>query len=456
MLANPPFNVDKIDATKVESDKRRLPFGLPGVNKEGRVSNGNYVWISYFYSYLNPQGRAGFVMSAQASSAGNDEKTVRRKLIETGHVDVMVSIRGGFFYTRTVPCELWFFDKNKRAAGSPRPSDGRMVRSEGKPPRALNDHDHVLMLDARHVHRQVNRTVYDFSPEQLHNLSAIVWLYRGERERFLDLADDHLDRAIFAAQRCFEPGTGEAPALTALLTALIAFHEAIGPVCETFPDNSAEESLAAQAHQALSDLSDHAAAFEVAGDSARRHANKRSDTCTVTALRDTLENRTAGLAATAHTLAHEAAEAVKLATRLADSLASSGGESGRRPGEEAFDLRAIRRLAKDLDAPRQAAVAALEQVRYFHRHAEWLLHRFPDAEFCDVPGLCKAATRAEIEAADWSLTPGRCVGVAAVEEDEDFDFDETMRGIDTAVEDLNREAVKLAKTIHQNFVALGV
>jgi type I restriction enzyme M protein len=137
LMANPPFNVDKIDATKVKEDKRRLPFGLPGVNPQGRVSNGNYVWISYFYSYLNPQGRAGFVMSAQASSAGGEEKTVRRKLIETGHVDVMVAIRGGFFYTRTVPCELWFLDKNKPAcpspaSGSPRPSDGRGVRGEGR------------------------------------------------------------------------------------------------------------------------------------------------------------------------------------------------------------------------------------------------------------------------------------------------------------------------------------
>jgi type I restriction enzyme M protein len=311
------------------------------------------------------------------------------------------------------------------------------------------------MLDARHVHRQVNRTVYDFSPEQLANLTAIVWLYRGERERFLGLLDQHLDRAIFAAQHCFEPATGEAQPLPELLRALAAFHEAAAPLCEALPEHSAEAALAAQAHQALSDLSDHAAVFETAGDSARRHANKRPDKFTVAALRDTLENITAGLAATAHTLAHEAAEAVKLATRFADSLAPNGGEGARRAGEGA-DLRALRRLVKDLDSPRQAAVAALEQVRYFHRHAEWLLHRFPDAEFCDVPGLCKAATRAEIEAADWSLTPGRYVGVAAVEEDEDFDFDETMRGIDTAVEDLNREAVKLAKTIHQNFVALGL
>ena len=114
VMANPPFNVDEIDADKVKKDPR-LPFGLPGSNKKGKVSNGNYVWISYFYSYLNEKGRAGFVMSSQASSAGRDEAKVRRKLVESGDVDIMIAIRSNFFYTRTVPCELWFLNRAKNA-----------------------------------------------------------------------------------------------------------------------------------------------------------------------------------------------------------------------------------------------------------------------------------------------------------------------------------------------------
>ncbi|MCH8184464.1 MAG: SAM-dependent DNA methyltransferase, partial [Proteobacteria bacterium] len=112
VMANPPFNVDEVDAEKVKGDPR-LPFGLPGVNKAKKVSNGNYLWISYFWSYLNDKGRAGFVMSSQASSAGHGEAEVRRKIVETGDVDVMIAIRSNFFYTRTVPCELWFFDRGK-------------------------------------------------------------------------------------------------------------------------------------------------------------------------------------------------------------------------------------------------------------------------------------------------------------------------------------------------------
>ncbi len=144
VMANPPFNVDMVDAEKIKDD-RRLPFGLPGVNKAKKVANGNYLWISYFYSYLGPKGRAGFVMSSQASSAGHGEAEVRRKLVETGDVDVMVSIRSNFFYTRTVPCELWHFDKGK--------PEGRR--------------DQVLMIDARNIYRKVTRKIYDFTPEQL-------------------------------------------------------------------------------------------------------------------------------------------------------------------------------------------------------------------------------------------------------------------------------------------------
>ena len=184
VMANPPFNVDKIDAGKVRTDPR-LPFGLPGVNRKQKVGNGNYVWISYFHSYLNETGRAGFVMSSQASSAGGAE--VWRRLVETGDVEVMIAVRSNFFYTRTVPCEFWFMNRAK-------PDTRR-----GK----------VLMLDARHVCRKVTRKIYDFSPEQQQNLLAVVWLYRGQTARFLDLvaraADAHtLMQAIARANRVAE------------------------------------------------------------------------------------------------------------------------------------------------------------------------------------------------------------------------------------------------------------
>jgi len=175
VMANPPFNVDEVDAEKVKGDKR-LPFGLPGVNKTKRVSNANYLWLSYFYAYLNETGRAGVVMSSQASSAGRDEATVRQKLVETGAVDVMIDIRSNFFYTRTVPCQLWFFDRAKELDATRR--------------------DHVLMIDTRNIFRKISRSVCDFSPEQQKNIAAIVWLYRGRADRFLALVAFYLDEAV--------------------------------------------------------------------------------------------------------------------------------------------------------------------------------------------------------------------------------------------------------------------
>lgn len=198
VMANPPFNVDLVDAVKAEEDKRRLPFGLPGVNKAKKVSNGNYLWISYFWSYLNKKGRAGFVMSSQASSAGHGEKVVRQKIVETGDVDVMISIRSNFFYTRTVPCELWHFDRDK-------PADRR---------------DKVLMLDARNVYRKVTRKIYDFSPEQMQNLAAIVWLYRGQQDRYLALVRDYLGLVCTESR--------------AIPVALIAFDTRLAELCGRF------------------------------------------------------------------------------------------------------------------------------------------------------------------------------------------------------------------------------
>ena len=223
VMANPPFNVDEIDADKVKSDPR-LPFGLPGVNKKEKVSNGNYVWISYFYSYLSDKGRAGFVMSSQASSAGGGEAKVRQKLVETGDVDIMIAIRSNFFYTRAVPCELWFFNRDKLKAHK----------------------DKVLMLDARNVYRKLTRKIYDFSPEQQQNLQAIVWLYRGETDRYLQLVSQYLGKVVDEAQACFEledETDNSAQPLPNYADALKALRKILAPYLKELPPLPPGEQL---------------------------------------------------------------------------------------------------------------------------------------------------------------------------------------------------------------------
>ena len=151
VMANPPFNVDKVKAESCES-AGRLPFGLPGVNKSKEVGNANYLWISYFYAYLNETGRAGFVMASSATDSQGRDKDIRQKLVETGHVDVMVSVGNNFFYTKSLPCSLWFFDKGKD----------------------VERLDKVLFIDARNYYTVVDRTLNEWTDWQLKNLNAIV------------------------------------------------------------------------------------------------------------------------------------------------------------------------------------------------------------------------------------------------------------------------------------------
>ena len=168
VMANPPFNVDKVKAESCESAKR-LPFGMPGINKNKEVGNGNYLWISYFYSYLNERGRAGFVMASSATDSQGKDKDIRQQLVETGHVDVMISVGNNFFYTKSLPCSLWFFDKGKQ--------------EEIK--------DKVLFIDARNYYTVVDRTLNEWSEWQLKNLNAMVWLYRGEVEKYHALLEEY-------------------------------------------------------------------------------------------------------------------------------------------------------------------------------------------------------------------------------------------------------------------------
>lgn len=179
VMANPPFNVDKVKAESCESAKR-LPFGLPSINKNKEVGNANYLWISYFYSYLNETGRAGFVMASSATDSQGKDKTIRESLVKTGHVDVMLSVGNNFFYTKSLPCSLWFFDKGK----------ADLIK------------DKVLFIDVRNYYTVVDRTLNEWSDWQLKNLNAIVWLYRGELDKYSVLLNEY--RTVLGSDKAFQ------------------------------------------------------------------------------------------------------------------------------------------------------------------------------------------------------------------------------------------------------------
>jgi type I restriction enzyme M protein len=157
VMANPPFNVDRIDKERLKDDRARFPFGMP------RTDNGNYIWIQRFYSALKANGRAGFVMANSASDARASELEIRKKLIKTGAVEVMIAIGSNFFYTVSLPCTLWFFNKSK-------PNTARQKK--------------VLFIDARNLYRQISKAHRDFAPEQLEFIANIARLYRGDQPEF--------------------------------------------------------------------------------------------------------------------------------------------------------------------------------------------------------------------------------------------------------------------------------
>ena len=341
----------------------------------------------------------------------------------------MISIRSNFFYTRTVPCELWFFDRGKAA--------GRR--------------DTVLMLDARNVFRKVTRKINDFSPEQAKNLAAILWLYRGQQERFLALVKDYLGRVCTESEAVPAVLTPFEETLADLRRRFDAFLKAVTK--SVVLDAEKKQALA----DALAELREAATLYEADAEKllASLHAFDKKYT---KALPD--QNNAQHATREAFDPIAEAARGlvkqVDLLYKLSARVADLGGELATDEAVgPAYDRRGAGRLVKQLDEARRTAIEQLKLVAYVHRQVAWLQERFPDAKLREVPGLVKLVTTAEIEAADWSLTPGRYVGVAPQEEDDDFDFEQTLRDIHTELADLNKEAAELAATIQENFKDLG-
>ncbi len=449
VMANPPFNVDGVDTKKVEAqvdEAGRLPFGLPGTNaKTGAISNANSLWIQYFYAYLNDTGRAGFVMASSASDAGNKDRDIREQLVKTGHVDVMMAIGNKFFYTRSLPCTLWFFDKGK--------------------PQDLQDQ--VLMIDARNVYHVVSARSHVFTDDQLANLNAIVWLYRGEREKFIALVARYqrqVDDWLAAIPARIEADTA---AVQALALPLQAF--ASQATLAELNANQAEDAQITQAQldafkmdlaaaQAETHAADSIAALLTACTQARAVIAQAdlSDHAAQVALQVTLDAVGPQLKATGKLFEARHKQWLKLLDSAEKQL--------RVRQSKAFDGKAARDAkravlpadSKKNEAPtvRDAVLDALKQAAYFIHQVHWLHSRFPQALFEDVAGLCKAVSVEDIAANDYSLTPGRYVGVAAAAEDDEDDFAETLRGIQAELAELNDKAVELAARIAGNFKEL--
>ena len=416
VMANPPFNVDGVDKGKdvVKKDPRLMLDGKVNLPKN---DNANYLWIQYFYNYLKPTGRAGFVMASSASDAGHSEKDIREKLVKTGAVDVMMAIGNNFFYTRSLPCTLWFFDRAKE-------KDKRKK-------------DKVLMLDARKIYRKVTSKVNDFSPEQLQNLICIVNLYRGNTKKFETTIKNYLETSASLAKETAE----------ATLKLQKQFQK-VHKVVSDFADKFSKENKDAKSFVENLILEDVKGLYD--------QQNKL-----ISGIQK-VKPTSKSLEIVAHLCKILRKPQDKLIKQLLDAISTAAKEFQLSKIKEwkELELKEQLDLLKELQQqlsgnPEDGEPGLLHETEYFWKQTHWLETRFPEKVYTDVEGLCKVVSQTEIEAKDWSLSPGRYVGVDTTTED-DFDFEERLSEIHIELEGLNEEAISLAKAISGNYKELAI
>lgn len=448
VMSNPPFNVDGVSPEKVKTDSRLFTQKkIPGIAaKTKAVSNANYLWIQYFYSYLNQRGRAGFVMASSASDAGHGEKEIREELIATQAVDMIISIGTNFFYTKSLPCTLWFFDKGKPAERQ----------------------DKVLMIDARNIYRVVTRKIRDFSEEQLQNITAIAWLYRTQESRYLGLVGDYLNKTHQEAGTIEGALTQLESPLTKLTQLLHTFSNSLGaslPLLKELPEveglvaediaNQNIETFRASLQELQVGIQEFTAAKKDLIGELQVHLAwfvTHVESLSTNEAQKECAARFVPFIPQLKTLQKHINEVHKLATRAVE-LAEKKLEARK---QDIWDGKEVKKQRDVLDIVRDTAISAIKSTLYMKAQVTWLQTRFPEAVFVDVPGLCKVVTRDEIVQQDSSLTPGRYVGVSALDGEDEADVEERLREIHLELASLNEEAVELAASIAANFEELTI
>ena len=408
VMANPPFNVDDVSVAVVEKDPRFNTYGIPR-NKtklkkadEGKetVPNANYLWINLFATSLKPQGRAALVMANSASDARHSEADIRQALIEANLIYGMLTMPSNMFYTVTLPATLWFFDKAK--------ADER-----------------ILFIDARNVFTQIDRAHREFSDEQVANIAIISQLHKGRRDRFVAVVD-----------RYFEQGVASLHAHDANLEALCA------QLFEALDDPAHRRSVTDLKKQwkTLAKLEDRYAAYL---DSS--HAVKPPTLDAHNTAQHKLHAAFAPFFAALHA-------GLKALDKTLRQLEKQQADAAQAEGKRGSADRKTRALKTALDT----LYTEVKHTEMWFAHVQWLQARFPKAQYEDVTGLCKLATRAEVAEQDWSLNPGRYVGVV-IEEDgkTEEEFISGLLEMNAEMVTLNAEARVLEDVIAGNVALLA-
>ncbi len=404
VLANPPFNVDDVSLSSVEKDRRFNAYGLPRNKSKAKkadagketVPNGNYLWINLFATSLKPKGRAALVMANSASDARHSEADIRRALIEQNLIHAMLTLPSNMFYTVTLPATLWFFDRAKRD-------------------------DRILFIDARNIFTPIDRAHREFSEEQIQNLAIISQLQKGRRERFVQLVDRYFAAGM---ERLIENKTRVEPVSRQLLEAL-----------EDEAAKQAVKGLVAQ-WAGLEKLQGRWGHFRDGPDGRNGGRNVDAKNKAQRRLREAIDPFFAAL--------HEN---LRQLDKIVRQHEKQQAEQAQRDGKRA----ATDRKTKSLKTALEELHHEVKSAELFFQHVRWLQERFPRAEYEDVTGLCKLASPAEVKEQEYSLNPGRYVGVV-IEEDgkTEEEFVEEILRVDDQLGSLSEAAVKLGQTIGTN------
>ncbi len=415
VLANPPFNVDDVNLSRVQADQRFNTYGIPQkktkVSKkdEGKetVPNANYLWINLFATSLKPGGRAGLVMANSASDARHSEADIRQTLVEQNLIYGMVTLPSNMFYTVTLPATLWFFDR-------------------GKPD------DRILFIDARNVFTQVDRAHREFSPEQVSNLAVISHLRRGQRHRFTRLIDRYFHQGMAKLrenQAQVKPVSGQ----------LIAVLDEDG---DSLTGREAAVNFL-QLWEGLDGLETSYRTYVEKYSALPATGDPESPTLTA-------QNQAQhGLSQAFEPFFDQLHQGLKQLDRTLRGHETALVEKARQ--ENNSKRNQVDRKVKELKATLEELHREVKSAEAYFGHIRWLQERFPEARYGDVTGLCKLATPEEVREQDYSLNPGRYVGVV-IEEDgkTEEEFIAEILALNQQLEALNREAHQLEGTIAHN------
>lgn len=409
VMANPPFNVDDVPLATVEKDPRFNAYGIPRKKTKAKkseqgketVPNANYLWINLFATSLKDTGRAALVMANSASDARHSEADIRQSLIENNLIYGMLTLPSNMFYTVTLPATLWFFDKAK-------------------------PDDKILFIDARNIFTQIDRAHREFSEEQVHNIAIISKLHKGQRRAFVRLIDRYFGRGmdlLAENEKQVKPVSGQ--------------------LLEVLDDEAGEQAVKELVKQwkALSRLRGH---YEKYRDEVKGKLRTHKHVDAINKVQHKLQKKFDPFFAALH-------DNLKQLDKTVRQHEKAKTEAAKKKGKRGTTDRQTKKLKEALDLLHKEVKSA---ESYF-KHIHWLHERFPKAEYEDVTGLCKLASPEEVKEQDYSLNPGRYVGVV-IEEDgkTEEEFISLLNELNDELEDLNSDSKKLSITIKRNIESI--